>query len=924
MTHGAGHNSEHAEARAGLMPTRDEAAAPSPVAGRDAVGAVAPLVTAGDRNLGTLLSDLRRLDVKLRLDGERLRVNAPAGTLTPELQRELGRHKADIVSLLTRTLNGADMAPPALVPVRRDGRLPLSFSQQRLWFLSQIDPESAAYNISTIVRLHGPLSISALRRSLEELVRRHETLRTRIAVVQGDTSQVIEPSGPFQLNLRDLSDVPVEERVAWATKLGREEGSRPFDLRQAPLLRASLLRLDDEDHVLTLTVHHIAADGWSNAILGRELAVLYEAFLHDKPSPLPEPRLQFIDVASWQRQWLLGERVGGQVDYWKRQLMGPLPVLDLPSDRPRPPTRSGRGDRRLFELDRELVDRLTALSHGQGVTLFMTLLAGFQTWLHRSTGQEDLLIGTPVAGRSRVELEGLVGFFINTLVLRTDLSGDPTFSELLQRVRTVALDAYANQDVPFERLVEIVQPERDASRPPLVQAIFSLQNYSSEDLTLAGLEVEPIVTDSETARFDLTLEVYERPEGLAVCVEYSTDLFDESTIFRLATQYQTLLKAVVEAPDARISELPLLTTVERDRLLYEWNQTAAVYPRGTGLHRLFEAQAARVPDAVAVEFDDGWISYGELNRRANQLAHALRGLGVGPGTIVGVHLERSIEMVVGLLGILKAGGTYLPLDPLFPPDRLTYMLEDAQVRVLLTQARLAGTLALANGEVVCLDTDWPAIAAHAVGNLPFPCATDPCEGDQLAYVLYTSGSTGRPKGVQISHRAVVNFLSSMRQAPGLAPDDILLSVTTLSFDIAGLELFLPLTTGARVVLVSAAVAVNGDALLTALETSGATIMQATPATWRLLLAAGWQGTPGLKVLCGGEALPGQLAGQLLTRCDALWNMYGPTETTIWSTIFKVESSADTIPIGRPIANTQVYVLDKRLQPVPVGVPGELY
>jgi amino acid adenylation domain-containing protein len=913
--------------QAGLAPQAAQDPAPqqaaalvgSPTPGADpGTHENAPAASATQR-LTALLSDLRRLDVKLWVDGDRLRVNAPAGTLSPDLQRELSRHKPDIVALLGRSRRSAASAPAALVRAPRDGRLPLSFSQQRLWFLSQIDPDSPAYNISTILRLRGALSVSALGRSLEELVRRHETLRTRIVVHDGEASQVVEPAGPFQLDQHDLRGMPSAERLTRAAELSREEGLRPFDLQRAPLLRGVLYCLDHDDHVLALTVHHIAADGWSNAILGRELSVLYEAFSHGRPSPLPEPQLQFIDYAAWQRRWLLDERVNTQIDYWKRQLAGPLPALDLTSDRPRPPTRSGRGTRQVFELDRRLVDGLTVLSRRQGATLFMTLLAAFQTLLSRMTGQEDLLVGTPVAGRGRVELEGLVGFFINTLVLRTDLSGDPTFSELLGRVRAVALDAYANQDVPFERLVEIVQPERDATRPPLVQVLFSLQNFASEDLTLGDLKIEPVVTESATSRFDLTFELYEQPDGLAVWVEYNTDLYDTATIERLLGQYRTLLEGIVAAPDARISELPLLTDAERRQVLREWNRTEADYPREAGIHRLVETQAARVPDAVAVAFDEHTIGYGQLNARANQLARDLRQRGVGPGTIVGVYLERSIEMVVALLGIMKAGGAYLPLDPLFPPDRLSYMLADSQAGVLLTQQRLSGTLLPPGGEVVCLDADWPIIASQDTTDLP-----EPSDPEALAYVLYTSGSTGRPKGVQIAHRSVVNFLSSMRRAPGLTPDDVLLSVTTLSFDIAGLELFLPLTTGARVVLVRAAVAADGDALLRALTTSGATVMQATPATWRLLLAAGWQGTPGLKALCGGEALPGELAAGLLARCDSLWNMYGPTETTIWSTIHEVEAPGALIPIGRPIANTQVYVLDKRLQPVPIGAPGELY
>ncbi|HZR97743.1 MAG TPA: amino acid adenylation domain-containing protein [Chloroflexota bacterium] len=872
-----------------------------------------------EQDLPALLADLRRRDVKLWLDGERLRVNAPAGLLTPDLQAELSRRKAEIVALLRLAARTAAPAAPAITPVRRDGRLPLSFSQQRLWFLDQLQPGSSAYNIFSLQRLRGPLRVPVLQRTLAELLRRHESLRTRFDTIDGEAVQVIDPPGPFELRVVDLSHLPAPERSERVRQLALEEACQPFDLRRAPMLRAVLFREDETDHVLAATVHHIAADGWSLGILGRELCALYAAYLDDRPSPLPELPIQYADFSAWQRQWLQGQRLQDQLAYWKQQLSGPLPALDLPTDFPYPATRSGRGARHLFVLDTALIDAVKALSRREGATLYMTLLAAFKALLYRWTRQEDLLVGTPVAGRRHVETEPLVGFFVNTLVLRTDLSGEPTFRELLARVRAVTLDAYANQDLPFEKLVEALQPERDTSRPPLFQVLFSLQNMDLEDVQLAGLTVQPIIPECATSRFDLSCELCERPEGMYVSVEYNTDVFTESTIQRLEAHYATLLAAIVATPDARISELPLLSEAERQQLLVAWNATQAAYPREASVQRLFEARAARVPEAVAVEFEGRQITYGELNRRANQLARHLQRLGVGPETIVGVYLERSLEMVVALLGILKAGGAYLPLDPLFPPDRLAYMLDDSRAAVLLTQTRLDGTLKPRDATVVCLDAEWPRIAAHSAENLPGP--GDP---DRLAYVLYTSGSTGRPKGVQIPQGALVNFLCSMREAPGLSSEDVLVAVTTLSFDIAGLELFLPLITGARVVLASSAVAVDGVALRTVLETSGATTVQATPATWRLLIAAGWEGTPALRILCGGEALPRELAAQLLDRCGALWNMYGPTETTIWSTIAKIESADDVIPIGRPIANTQTYVLDARLQPVPIGVPGELY
>jgi amino acid adenylation domain-containing protein len=869
--------------------------------------------------LRTLMADLRRRDIRVWLDGDRLRVNAPAGVLDPRLQDELRRRKEDLIALLRQSGRQPSGVIPAITPVSRDGKLPLSFAQQRLWFLDQFEPGNPAYNIAVTLHVRGAIDASALRRSLDELLRRHETLRTRLAVVDGQPIQVIEPWRPAMMAELDLTHLPPADRAATANEMSQREGSLPFDLKRAPLFRTQLAHLSDDEHVLTLVVHHIAADGWSLGIIDRELSTIYDAVLHDAPLPLPEPSVDYADFAAWQQQWMTGARLQGQLDYWKRQLGGSLPALDLPADFPRPAVRSWRGAKSSFTLDLELRDALKSLARREGATLFMVLLAAYKTLLFRTTHQEDVVVGTPVAGRGQVETEGLVGLFLNNLVLRTDLSGDPTFLELLGRVRHVALEAYAHQDVPFEMLVAALQPERDASRLPLFQTLFALQNMPFESLQLGSATAEPVVLPGTTSRYDLTFEVWERPDDLLVVVEYNTDLFRADTIRRLEGHFATLLRAIVAEPTTPISALPLLTPPECHQLLSAWNSTDAAYPRDRAVHRLFEARAIDVPDAIAVAFEGQQITYRQLNERANTLARHLKTLHVGPGSIVGVYLERSIDMVVALFGILKSGGTYLPLDPLFPAERLAYMLADSRASVLLTEERLVATLEGCEATVVCVDAEWPRIAQHDVGNLP-----DACDPDGLAYVLYTSGSTGRPKGVEIPHRALVNFLCSMREVPGLGADDVLLAVTTLSFDIAGLELYLPLIVGARLELLTGAVAADGSRLLAAIERSGATVMQATPATWRLLLAAGWQGTPGLKVLCGGEALSGELASQLLGRCASLWNMYGPTETTIWSTVHKVEVPETVVPIGRPIANTRVYVLDARRQPVPIGTAGELY
>ena len=604
-----------------------------------------------------------------------------------------------------------------------------------------------------------------------------------------------------------------------------------------------------------------------------------------------------------------------QIAYWKQQLAN-LPTLQLPTDRSRSPMRTFRAARQCLALPQTVSEDLAKLSHQEGVTLYMALLAAFKTLLYRYTGQTDIVVGTVTAGRNQPEIQQLIGCFVNTLVLRTDLKDNPTFRQLLERVREVTLGAFAYQDFPFEKLVEELQPERNLGQNPLFQVAFVLQPpMSGVDSMMNRSQLD---RDIETAKFDLVLELQERPEGLVGRFEYSTDLFNADTIERMVGHFQTLLEGIVANPEQKIAQLPLLTEFERQQLA-GWNNTETDYPKDACIHQLFEQQVELAPDAIALVFEEQQLTYKELNQRANQLAHHLRNLGVGAEVLVGICVERSLEMVVGLLGILKAGGAYVPLDPAYPPERLVFMLEDASVAVLLTQARLVESLPKHQGRIVCLDTDWEIIERQSEANL-----ISEVKLDNLAYVIYTSGSTGKPKGVQVLHSAVVNFLTSMRRCPGLTDQDTLLSVTTLSFDIAGLEIFLPLSVGGRLVMVSRSVATDGTQLLERLNDCVATVLQATPATWRLLLAAGWSGSPQLKILCGGEALSRELANQLVEKGASLWNLYGPTEATIWSTIDRVENTEGTVCIGRPIANTQIYLLDEHLQPVPVGVPGELY
>ncbi|MFN0056087.1 MAG: non-ribosomal peptide synthetase [Planctomycetales bacterium] len=796
---------------------------------------------------------------------------------------------------------------------------PLSSVQQRLWFLHQFEPLPEVYNRPSNLRLIGRLDAVALRESLREIVRRHETLRSHFPATGDSPMQEVAEALDFDVGTVDLRTAPDDAREGEARRRLNEENFRPFDLDAGPLVRACLLRLSDDEHWLALTFHHIVFDAWSEGVLWRELESLYAAFTQGRPSSLPELPIGYGDYAAWQQRWQQETLVQRDLSYWKEQLAKATSRLELATDFRRPAVMSYRGARRQFRLDGPMVEALRELTRQEGATLFMGLLAAFQVLLGRYTGQTDLSIGTPIAGRARPELEGLIGCFINTLVLRTDLSGDPTFRELLQRVRDLTLAAFAHQELPFEKLIEELKPERSLGRTPLFEAMLVLRNTPQSPLELPGLRATRLDYETRTAKFDLTLELQPDGAGLAGGLEYATDLFQPATIGRLVDSLHVLLAGIVAEPECPISQLPLLTAVERQQIVVEWNRTTTDYPRDRCIHELFEAQVARTPNAVAVVFSDESMTYCEINAQANQLAHHLIGLGVGPEVLVGLCAERSPEMIVGLLGILKAGGAYVPLDPSLPVARLALLLEDSQATLVVTSPTLAMQLPSHAARIVDLDSVAIRTGAANASNPPRRATAE-----NLAYVLYTSGSTGRPKGVEICHRSVVNFLSAMGERPGLSRQDRLLAVTTYAFDISVLELFLPLAVGAQVVIASADAIGDGARLATILAESGATVMQATPATWQLLRLSGWEGDPRLKVLCGGESLPSDLANDLLPCIGCLWNMYGPTETTVWSTIQRIGSETPTTIIGRPIANTTVYVLDSRRQPVPVGVHGELY
>ncbi len=812
---------------------------------------------------------------------------------------------------------GGESAAPPIVVAARDGDLPLSFAQQRLWFLDRLVP-SSVYNVPLALRLRGSLDVGALELALGAVVARHEVLRTTFAAPGGKAEQVIWPVGDVPVVVWDVSGLAPGEAELEARRLVVEEASRPFDLERGPLVRAGLVRVGGEDHVFVLTLHHIVTDGWSLSVLLRELSAGYDAFSRGESAPFEALAIQYADFAVWQREWLTGDVLETQLGFWRDHLGG-VPALELPTDRPRPPVRGDAGASFSFSLDAELSDGVRDLGQRYGATLFMTLLAAFQVLLHRYSGQDDFVVGTPIAGRNRAEIEPLIGFFVNTLPLRADCAGDPSFGELLGRVRETALGAYAHQDLPFEKLVEELRLPRDLSHTPLFQTMFVLQNNSREAFSLGSLDVEQFGVSRTTAKFDLTLAMAEGDGGLLCEFEYATDLFDSSTVARMAGHLRNLLAGMVADPDCRIGELELLGVDERRQLLVEWNDTAVEFPSDRCVHELFEDQVVRDPDATAVVFEDVSLSYGELNRRANRLAHHLRDLGVGPDVLVGICVERSPEMVVGLLAILKAGGAYVPLDPDYPADRLAFMLEDTAAPVLLSQRHLLGSLPVGVAEVLCLDES--SVYDGFPDTNPGPAAT----ATDLAYVIYTSGSTGQPKGVLIEHRSLTNLVISMQADLGLGVAGRMLAVTSLSFDIAALELFLPIVEGASVRIASSSSAVEANLLVEAVNDPLVTVMQATPVTWQMLVQAGWE-KPALTVLCGGEAMNRRLASELVSRAGAVWNLYGPTETTIWSAQFPIDGSVSlgSPPIGRPIANTELFVLDRWGRPVPVGVAGELF
>jgi amino acid adenylation domain-containing protein len=880
-----------------------------------------------------LLSVLRKHNTKVTADNGQLIIHGPKGALTSELRAKLIERKEEILNFLSNTASSAYPDEPVLQCVSRDRTLCLSFAQQRLWFLDQYEPGSAVYNVSRAVRLKGCLDIDALERGFNEIVRRHEALRTSFLMIEGEAVQVIAPSQSLSLAVLDLSDGLETEREDEARRLAREEARRrSFDLSRGPLVRATVIRLSADDHVLVLTMHHIVSDGWSMGVLYHELSVLYGAFTHNQPSPLSELPIQYADYAVWQRQWLKGEVLESQLSYWKKQLEGIPGVLHLPTDHPRPAVQSYRGKRQSIELSKELTQGVKDLSRKEGVTLFMTLLAAFQTLIYCYTGQKDIVVGSPIANRNRAEIEGLIGFFVNTLVLRTNFSGDPTFKELLGQVRETALGAYAHQDLPFEKLVEELKPERSLSHSPLFQLMFVLQNAPAGHRELSGLELSPVRLENNTTKFDLSLSLSEQSNRIKGSLEYSTDLFDEATIIRMIGHLQTLLEGIVANPNGRVSELPVLTEAEKHQLLTEWNDTKRDYPQDKCIHELFEAQVEKSPNAVAVTFEEDRFTYRELNGRANQLARYLQKLGVGPETLVAICMERSLEMVVGLLGILKAGGAYVALDPEYPQERLAFMLEDAQPAVLVTQERLQEKFSHPHARIVCLDRDWEQIAKEKQENTHNKASTD-----NVAYVIYTSGTTGQPKGVMISHYNISRLFRATEAWFHFSNNDVWTMFHSYAFDFSVWEMWGALLYGGRVVIVPFWISRSPEKFYELLGEKKVTVLNQTPSAFHQLIQADQSISNRTElalrlIIFGGEALDFQSLRPWLDRhgdqYPQLVNMYGITETTVHVT-YRVVRATDVKQgvgslIGVPLPDLNLYVLDNHRQLVPIGIPGELY
>ena len=833
---------------------------------------------------------------------------------------------AQLIDQTQRERSGLESPP--LTRVSRERELPLSFAQQRLWFLYQMAPQNSFYNISASVRLNGAVNVPVLEQTLNEMLRRHESLRTKFAMQNGHAVQVVVPELRLALKPEDLTHLSAAEQESEVQRASEVQINAPFDLAEAPLLRVKLLKFAEEDHVMLFTMHHIIADGWSMDVLVREVGALYQAYLRGESSPLPELEIQYADYAVWQRDWLTGDVLDQQLAYWQEQLAGAPTVLELPTDKPRPPVQSYRGATLVFSFSRELTAKLHALSRREVATLYMMILSAVEVLLYRYSGQQQMLIGMPIANRTRLQVEKLIGFFVNQLVVKGEVRGDQKFIDLLRHVREVVLGAYTNQDVPFERVVETLNPERDMSRSPLFQVVFSWQNAPSSRLKLENIELSPVEIEHKAVRYDIELVLWEDEGRIFGHIDYDTDLYEEATIRRMSRHLTQLLESITNDPNQYISNLDLLEDSEK-RQLAQWNQTLVDYPQDVCIHELLETQAKQTPDATAVVSEGVSLTYSELNGRANQLAHHLRSFGIGPDSIVALRVAPSLEMVIGMLGILKSGAAYLPIDPGLPPERVNYLLDDTRAQVLLTQSGLAQLDYDAAPLVISLDADWDTIARQSTAEPAVALSPD-----NLAYVIYTSGSTGKPKGVLLPHRGLVNHNLYCVERYGLKSGDRVLQFASIGFDVAAEEIFPTLLSGATLVLWPKRRSSGFDALLELIEDESISVLNLPAAYWHEWVAdldrTREQVPDNLRLLIvGSDKVISEHLSQwqkLLWHDVQVLNAYGLTEATITSTIYEPSASVHShlLPIGRPIANSQIHLLDKTLNPVPIGFPGELY
>ena len=797
------------------------------------------------------------------------------------LERSPAEKRALLAQLLEQKANSRKNAP-------------LSFAQQRLWVLEQLDPGSAAYNISRAVRLKGNLNVPSLREALDEIVARHDSLRTNFILVNGQPVQTVHPQQEIDLELKDLRSLPVDECEGEAHRLAAEAAARGFKLDQDRLFRVRLFQIDDDDHVLLLVMHDIVSDGGSLSVLLQEVTTLYEAFSNSRSSPLPPLPLQYTDYARWQHELPQKEKRQAQLRYWKNQLAGAPPVLELPTDRRRPAIQTFAGAYVTIRVDKALTDSLRALSRRENATLFMTLLAAFQVLLYRYTNQPDILVGSPVANRTRPETEGLIGFFVNTLVMRTDLSGEPCFCDLLRQVKQVALDGFAHQDLAFEKLVEELQPERSLSHMPIFQVLFALQNTPKSTLQLGSLELTDFPFTKTTSKLDLSLYVGESEEGLRLSFEYSTELFDRTTFERMAAHFQILLHSIVANPDQRITELPMLSGAGRQQILVDWNSLSSDYATQQLVQQIFEDQVERSPEAPALTFGAETINYRELNRRANQLAHYLKHSS-RPLHRCGILLDRSIEMIVAMLAVLKAGAAYVPLDPSYPQARLEFIARDAALDLVVSSTDLTTKWQKLESPAVCIDGEHPQINQESEAN-PVPTGTS----DDLAYVIYTSGSTGEPKGVAVTQGTLVHLWAATAKQIDFKPHDVWTLVHSVAFDFSVWEIWTSLLHGGRLVVVQREVSQSPSELYELIQREQVTVLNQTPAALRQLLEhkqttqTDW---PVRLLICGGDALDQELAADLASLPIPVWNFYGPTENTVWTTTNLVSSASHPGPLN---------------------------